>query len=263
MKEHAFVGRRPYSSEPLECLLQEALGTESVMADIKRPKLIITGVLADRKPVDLHLFRNYQSPSSVLGLGHQGLFKPTSGPEEQLVWRAARATGAAPSYFRSFGRFLDGGLIANNPTLDAMTEIHEYNLALKTAGRSSEVCPVTVVVSLGTGLVPVTQGTEIDVFRPDSLWDAARLAVGVSNLGALLVDQATASDGRVVDRARAWCSMAGVPYYRFNPQLSEDVAMDEKDDEKLVNMLWEAKEYVHSRRNTVKEVARLLTKAEQ
>jgi len=38
-----------------------------------------------------------------------------------------------------------------------MTEIHEYNLALKTAGRSSEVCPVTVVVSLGTGLVPVTQ----------------------------------------------------------------------------------------------------------
>jgi len=38
-----------------------------------------------------------------------------------------------------------------------MTEIHEYNLALKASGRSSEVCPVTVVVSLGTGLVPVTQ----------------------------------------------------------------------------------------------------------
>ena len=66
-----------------------------------------------------------------------------------------------------------------------------------------------------------------------------------------------------MDRARAWCSMAGVPYYRFNPQLSEDVAMDEKSDEKLVNMLWEAKVYVHSRRNIVKEVARLLTKVEQ
>jgi hypothetical protein len=33
------------------------------------------------------------------------------------------------------------------------------------------------------------QVPEIDVFRPDSLWDAARLAIGVSNLGALLVDQ--------------------------------------------------------------------------
>jgi hypothetical protein len=58
---------------------------------------------------------------------------------------------------RAFGRFLDGGLIANNPTLDAMTEIHEYNLALKVAGRTSEVYPLTIVVSLGTGLVPVTQ----------------------------------------------------------------------------------------------------------
>jgi calcium-independent phospholipase A2 len=38
-----------------------------------------------------------------------------------------------------------------------MTEIHEYNLALQVAGRTSEVKPLTVVVSLGTGLVPVTQ----------------------------------------------------------------------------------------------------------
>ena len=50
---------------------------------------------------------------------------------EQYVWRAARCSGAAPTYFRAFGRFLDGGLIANNPTLDVMTEIHEHNMALK------------------------------------------------------------------------------------------------------------------------------------
>jgi calcium-independent phospholipase A2 len=30
---------------------------------------------------------------------------------------------------------------------------------------------------------------EIDVFRPESLWDTARLAIGISALGALLVDQ--------------------------------------------------------------------------
>lgn len=67
---------------------------------------------------------------------------PPSKPDAQLIWRAARATGAAPSYFRSFGRFLDGGLIANNPTLDAMTEIHEYNMALKSVKRDSEAVPV-------------------------------------------------------------------------------------------------------------------------
>ena len=43
------------------------------------------------------------------------------------MWQAARSSGAAPTYFRPIGRFLDGGLLANNPTLDAMTEIHEYN----------------------------------------------------------------------------------------------------------------------------------------
>jgi len=49
---------------------------------------------------------------------------------DQLVWRAARSSGAAPTYFRASGRFLDGGLMANNPTLDVLTEIHQYNLAL-------------------------------------------------------------------------------------------------------------------------------------
>ena len=40
---------------------------------------------------------------------------------------------------------------ANNPTLDAMTEIHEYNMALMSVNRKSEAVPVSIVVSLGTG----------------------------------------------------------------------------------------------------------------
>lgn len=68
-------------------------------------------------------------------------------------------------------------------------------------------------------MIPVTELKQIDVFRPDSLWDTAKLASGISAIGNLLVDQATLADGRVVDRARAWCSMIGVPYFRFNPQM--------------------------------------------
>ncbi|GLH07344.1 Transient receptor potential channel pyrexia [Gryllus bimaculatus] len=259
LKDIAFIGGRPYSSEPLENILKETLGTDTVMADIKHPKLLITGVLADRKPVALHLFRNYESPAALLKVDTAATFKPPPKPHEQLIWRAARATGAAPSYFRAFGRFLDGGLIANNPTLDALTEIHEYNLALEACGRSREARAPTVVVSLGTGMIPVSQLREIDVFRPESLWDTARLAIGISALGTLLVDQATASDGRVVDRARAWCSMIGVPYYRFSPQMSEEIGMDEKSDEKLVNMMWESKAYMHSHRCILQELATLLT----
>jgi calcium-independent phospholipase A2 len=144
------------------------------------------------------------------------------------VWEVARATGAAPSYFRAFGRFLDGGLIANNPTLDALTEVHEYNMAMRSVGRESEAAPLSLVVSLGTGMPPVVEQREIDVFRPGGLSDMQRSFNGFFSVINLLVDQATLSDGRVVDRARAWCSMNGISYYRFNPQLSEDLAMDEK-----------------------------------
>lgn len=58
---------------------------------------------------------------------------------------------------RMFDRFLDGGLIANNPTLDTLTEIHEYNLAMKYTGQPEKACKPTVVVSVGTGCIPVTE----------------------------------------------------------------------------------------------------------
>ncbi|KZC05683.1 PREDICTED: 85/88 kDa calcium-independent phospholipase A2 [Dufourea novaeangliae] len=257
--EQAFVGMRPYNSEGLENLLQESLGATKVMSDIKKPKVMITGVLADKKPVVLHLFRNYDSPSALLQVQDSSTSNAYLPPNEQLLWHAARATGAAPSYFRAFGKFLDGGLIANNPTLDAMTEIHEYNLALKAIGRG-DIAPLSLVVSLGTGLVPTSPLKDIDVFLPETLWDTAKFAMGIRVLAELLVDQATASDGRVVDRARSWCSMIGVPYYRFNPQLSQDIAMDEKNDEILADMIWSAQAFMHANRNQIKELAALINR---
>lgn len=46
--------------------------------------------------------------------------------------------------------------------------------------------------------------------------------------------------------------------YRFNPQMSADIAMDEKSDLKLINMLWEAKAYMYTNRNKVIELINLL-----
>jgi hypothetical protein len=49
------------------------------------------------------------------------------------------------------------------------------------------------------------------------------------------MDQVCSTVNRVVDRARAWCGMAGIPYIRLSPQLDQDVRMDETDDEVLGN----------------------------
>lgn len=65
---------------------------------------MIIGCLADRKPVDIHVFRNYEGSQEILGvpLEHKSgpEFEPLTQYDKQLLWEAARASGAAPSYFR-------------------------------------------------------------------------------------------------------------------------------------------------------------------
>ncbi|VEL38003.1 unnamed protein product [Protopolystoma xenopodis] len=111
----------------------------------------------------------------------------------QPVWHAARASGAAPTYFRACGRFLDGGLISNNPTLDILTEIYEFSIARQLKNES--VTPVSLVVSMGTGRIPITQVHTVDIFRPHNPLDVIRSAMGITSLGRILVEMATMSEG--------------------------------------------------------------------
>nr|XP_055073991.1 85/88 kDa calcium-independent phospholipase A2 isoform X3 [Misgurnus anguillicaudatus] len=285
MKEEVFKGPRPYESGPLEDFLKKEFGENTKMADVTHPKVMVTSVLADRHPGELHLFRNYDPPVLQRNPPYTSTatFKPLTVPEgwededvlvvgfsrpprkrrkvtdeEQLVWRAARSSGAAPTYFRPMGRFLDGGLLANNPTLDAMTEIHQYNKALKAQGREMEVCRLGVVVSLGTGKPPQVAVTSVDVFRPSNPLELAKTFFGVKELGKMLVDCCTDSDGCAVDRASAWCEMADINYHRLSPQLSQEVMLDEVSDSVLVDMLWETQMYLYEHRDVIQTICHQL-----
>jgi len=70
--------------------------------------------------------------------------------------------------------------------------------------------------------------------------------------------QATVAEGRPVDRARAWCSMINVPFYRFSPQLCEDLPLDTTDDAILINMLWDTQCYIVANKHRIQQVAQLL-----
>jgi len=66
---------------------------------------------------------------------------------DQLVWVAARCTSAAPVYFNPYKQYIDGGIKANNPSLDALTRIHEHYK--KSHKRRNYT--ITSLVSLGCG----------------------------------------------------------------------------------------------------------------
>ncbi|XP_056125642.1 85/88 kDa calcium-independent phospholipase A2 isoform X1 [Rhinichthys klamathensis goyatoka] len=260
MKEQVFKGSRPYESGPLEEFLKNEFGENTKMTDVTHPRVMVTSVLADRHPGELHLFRNYDPPVLQRDPPYTSTatFQPLTVPQEQLVWRAARSSGAAPTYFRPMGRFLDGGLLANNPTLDAMTEIHQYSKALKAQGREPDVSRLGVVLSLGTGKPPQVAVNSVDVFRPSNPLELAKTFVGARELGKMLVDCCTDSDGCAVDRARAWCEMADINYHRLSPQLSQEVMLDEVSDAVLVDMLWETQMYLYEHREVIRTLCQQL-----
>ncbi|KAG5443311.1 85/88 kDa calcium-independent phospholipase A2 [Clonorchis sinensis] len=186
--------------------------------------------------------------------GHK--FDPIITDAEQLVWRAARATGAAPTYFRPCGRFLDGGLISNNPTLDLLTEIQEMQMVQQLQDKPPT--PLAVVVSLGTGRMPVEPIETVDVFRPQSLMETFRSAMGFSSLGRIIVEVATMTEGPVVDRASAWCASLGVPFFRFSPRISLHITLDTTDTKELLQMVWETEAYLYRARDRLERLASML-----
>ncbi|XP_035407841.1 85/88 kDa calcium-independent phospholipase A2 isoform X2 [Cygnus atratus] len=258
MKDMVFRGSRPYESEPLDEFLKKEFGENTKMTDVQKPKVIVTGTLCDRQPAELHLFRNYPVPETKVSTEYKttASFKPLTRPEDQLVWRAARCSGAAPTYFRPIGRFLDGGLLANNPTLDAMAEIHEYNKSLIKKGQRQKVRKLGLVVSLGTGKPPQVPVSSVDVFRPSNPWELAKTMFGARELGKMVVDCCTEADGPAVDRARAWCEMTDIPYFRLSPQLHTDVMLDEVNDTVLVNALWDTQLYIYQQREQFERLVR-------
>ncbi|XP_018426544.1 PREDICTED: 85/88 kDa calcium-independent phospholipase A2 [Nanorana parkeri] len=260
MKNEVFCGSRPYESAPLEEFLKKEFGEQTKMTDVMYPKVMVTSTMSDRHPAELHLFRNYVPPETGRDPTFKSVatFRPVTRPEEQLVWRAARSSGAAPTYFRPMGRFLDGGLLSNNPTLDAMAEIHDYNTCLKRQGKSAQIKKLGAVVSLGTGKPPQIQVSSVDVFRPSNPWEVMKTVVGARELGKMVVDCCTDSDGPAVNKARAWCEMIDVHYFRLSPQLQTDVMLDEVSDAVLVNMLWDTQIYIYQQREEIEKLARLL-----
>ena len=226
----------------------QIIGKDVVMTDTQKPRVIVPTVQADCKPSVLHLMCNY-------GEARNGQ-KP---PKEWKVWEACVATSAAPVYFPPFEKkFIDGGMMANNPTLDAMAEI------ITQAEKEESDAKLALVVSIGTGVMPHVEVEDVGIVVPNhtnafkAIAKLPQTFSAVQNFRDLVIAQATLSDGQETARASAWCKSLGIPYYRLSVPLSKAINLAESKMETLIDMMYQGHLYLVHNAKQVDAIARYL-----
>lgn len=94
------------------------------------------------------------------------------------VWKVARYTCAAPVLFGEADDYVDGGVLANNPSESGLTKIQSFYRS------RGEKLPVSLVVSVGCGKYPIQTLGNVDfLFVGSQGWSSL---AGTSNLMSLL-----------------------------------------------------------------------------
>lgn len=148
-----------------------------------------------------------------------------------LLWQAARCSSAAPTYFKSFALgtefFMDGGLLNNNPTMQAFTEctnlIHHLN---RDVTDLKDKTHLRLVISLGCSFQTPQKSSNRQIGKLSRIrrkynWyyslryvpDIFRIS-GVAKLLKILMGSACDTTGGV-DEGIAWASSIGAAYMRF------------------------------------------------
>lgn len=241
------VFRKPIEkrSEHLQQYIKQAVGSDTVMADLEEKDIIIATTIATVSPNKLHLMTNY-------GEARDGQL----GPKQRKVWEALVASSAAPTYFPPFDIFLDGGLLANNPTLASMADI------FKRGKKEGKEVKLGCVLSLGTGIPPSQVVKNIEVFVPGfSLKTFTSIHSSLLGLNSLLshfIENTTQSNGEIVREAEAWCESLGAQYYRMSMPLMKDVDPDITSIDVLIDLAFEAEIYILKEHVMIDNIAKTL-----
>ena len=233
-------------SDKLKEFVTEAVGENTVLADIPKGNIIVTTTIANISPSKLHLMTNY-------GGSRDGF----EGPAERKVWEALVASSAAPTYFPAYQCFLDGGLMANNPTLAAMADIFRHE------NENSKPAKTGFVLSVGSGYLRSPKKVDnFEVYVPGFtlgiMGTLLNSSLGLMSLLNHFVEQSTQSDGQVTREAKCWCESIGARYDRLSPPLVEDVAPDMKSLQELVDVLYETEMYVLSEYKRIDRIAKTI-----
>eukprot|EP00731_Ephydatia_muelleri_P026391 Em0018g491a len=215
-----------FNSSKLENIYRDAFGEDLTMDAVKYPRVLITAVKKQKSELKLEFFNNcFESPH-----------KPHLCTEK--VWKVARYTSAAPIFFTDMDDYVDGGVLANNPSIDGLATI------MRQYRKMGQTLPISLVVSLGTGMCGTQRIGSIDA-QDMARWRMEPLMERVKNLATLLSTALTESE-RTAETCRSFCEDKDIPFFRFSPKLNANVFFAEPNLEKLFSMILNVKSYVHT-----------------
>lgn len=201
-----------------EEILKRYLTPDKKMGDVRHPKVLITAVDKSTTELKLRLFNN--------------CFSDEFG-DDNLVWKVGRYTSAAPPYFTECDNYIDGGILAHNPTEIALNRIGEH--------LSSSSGKIASLLSIGCGIFPPQPVGNLDIGTSSLLSFLSR----VNNLVTVLTTALTRAEN-VVENCKARCEKEKILFYRFNPQLDEPMGSLESDSGKLCEVILKAKMLLQS-----------------
>jgi predicted acylesterase/phospholipase RssA len=221
-----------YAAGPVERVLQESF-RNARMSDALAPVLVTSYDTAAAAPF---LFKSYRERSPAIA--------GTGLPDDHLMWQAARATSAAPTYFPPFllegagprGRarsLVDGGVFANNPAMCALADA--YRLFGGARCRY-------LVVSIGTGNDELRLSYARVKGRGLLRWAIPILKIVFDGVSDTVDYQAA----EMADRS-----------YRFQAEEVEQ-ELDDASPDGIRRLAAAADELVERRRSELDELARLL-----
>ncbi|XP_050356706.1 calcium-independent phospholipase A2-gamma-like [Nymphalis io] len=234
-----------YDTDAWEKLLKENL-QDCTLTECNRhdtPKMaLVSCVVNSGSRLAPFLFRTYEC-----GFRVRSVF---AGSSRAQLWHAVRASAAAPTYFTEFRLqgllHQDGGIMVNNPT---GVGLHEAKLLFGPNNMKN-----STVISVGTGRA-LNKHLDYELMSKG----LAKETSGTSWKDKFnkILDSATDTEG--VHLVLNDLLPPG-NYYRFNPPLMEECAMDEINPEKLQSMITDTMAYIRRNQHKFEQAAAMLVR---
>ena len=124
----------------------------------------------------------------------------------------------------------------------------------------------SLVVSIGTGILPTTECCKVGAYIPHlgvvsiakTIVNIGDTVSGLTHLINQFISQSTQSNGLAVKAADAWCQTMDAKYYRLSPELARIYGLGEVDKPTLMDIMYDSHKYAQQNTKKIDELARIL-----